>query len=85
MLELNACRIDATLTQCLDDAMTDIARLEENHALCPIQGRLARVSESPNHQNQGTSPLAEEASTDSWLSMRTPVKPPPSERVLLKF
>jgi hypothetical protein len=37
MLELNACRIDAKLTECLDDAMTDIARLEENHALCPIQ------------------------------------------------
>jgi hypothetical protein len=34
---INACRIDAKLTQCLDDAMIDIARLEENHSLCPLQ------------------------------------------------
>ncbi len=37
MLGINACRIDAKLTRCLDDAMIDIARLEENHALCPIK------------------------------------------------
>jgi len=33
MLGIHPCRIDAKLTQRLDKAMIDIARLEENHAL----------------------------------------------------
>jgi hypothetical protein len=37
MLGINACRIDARLSQSLDNAVNDIARLEENHVLCPIQ------------------------------------------------
>jgi hypothetical protein len=37
MLGKSVCRIDAKLTQRLDDAMIEIARLEENHASCPIQ------------------------------------------------
>ena len=37
MFETNPCRIDAKLTQSLDNAMIDIARLEENHSRCPIQ------------------------------------------------
>ena len=37
MFEMNPCRIDAKLTQSLDDAIVAIGQLEENHALCPIQ------------------------------------------------
>jgi hypothetical protein len=37
MRGINSCRIDAKLTQRLDAAMIDIARLEENHSLSPIQ------------------------------------------------
>lgn len=37
MLGINVCRIDAKLTQCLDKAIIDIERLEENHFLCPIE------------------------------------------------
>jgi hypothetical protein len=37
MLGIHACRIDAKLTKCLDKALIEIARLEENYALCPIQ------------------------------------------------
>jgi hypothetical protein len=37
MLGINACRIDAKLTQRLDKAIIDIARLEENHSLCPLK------------------------------------------------
>jgi hypothetical protein len=37
MFEINPCRIDAKLTQSLDDAIVDIGQLEENHAFCPIQ------------------------------------------------
>jgi hypothetical protein len=37
MLGINVCRIDAKLSQSLDDAIIGIAQLEENHALCPIQ------------------------------------------------
>ena len=37
MLGINVCRIDAKLTQCLDKAIVDIERLEENHSLCPIE------------------------------------------------
>jgi len=36
MFGTNTCRIDAKLTQRLDDAIINIDRLEENHALCPI-------------------------------------------------
>ncbi len=37
MFGINAGRIDAKLTQSLDDGIVDIARLEENHARRPIQ------------------------------------------------
>jgi hypothetical protein len=37
MLGINTCRMDAKLTQRLDEAMSELARLEENHARCPIQ------------------------------------------------
>jgi hypothetical protein len=37
MLGIATCRIDAKLTQRLDQAMIELARLEENHARCPIQ------------------------------------------------
>ena len=37
MQGIATCRIDAKLTQRLDQAMIEIARLEENHSLCPIQ------------------------------------------------
>jgi hypothetical protein len=37
MLGINVCRIDAKLSQSLDDAIIGIAQLEENHGLCPIQ------------------------------------------------
>ena len=37
MLGINICRIDAKLTRRLDEATIELARLEENHALCPIQ------------------------------------------------
>jgi len=37
MFAINPCRIDAKLSQGLDDAIINIARLEENPYLCPIQ------------------------------------------------
>jgi hypothetical protein len=37
MLGISVCPIDAKLTRRLDDATIDITRLEENHALCPIE------------------------------------------------
>jgi hypothetical protein len=44
MLGINVCRIDAKLSQRLDDAIIGIARLEENHALCPIQASESLVA-----------------------------------------
>jgi hypothetical protein len=37
MLAINICRIDAKLSRRLDEATIELARLEENHALSPIQ------------------------------------------------
>jgi hypothetical protein len=37
MFEMNPCRIDAKLTQSLDDAVANFDRLEKNHTLCPIE------------------------------------------------
>jgi hypothetical protein len=37
MFEKNPCRIASRLTQILDIAIIQIARLEENHSLCPVQ------------------------------------------------
>jgi len=50
-LGINACRIDARLTQSLDDAIGHIARLEENHALCPIQASERLVAEKQRGSN----------------------------------
>ena len=37
MFENNLCQIAARLTQILDIAIIQIARLEEDHSLCPLQ------------------------------------------------
>ena len=37
MFRMNTCRIDAKLTQGLDDAICNIKQLEVNHAACPIE------------------------------------------------
>jgi hypothetical protein len=37
MFDMNPCRIDAKLTQSLDDAVANFDRLEANQSVCPIQ------------------------------------------------
>ena len=37
MLGINVCRIDARLTQWLEEAMSDIERLEESPGRCPLR------------------------------------------------
>jgi hypothetical protein len=37
MFDMNPCRIDAKLTQSLDDAIANFDRLEANQSGCPIQ------------------------------------------------
>jgi hypothetical protein len=37
IFDMNSCRVDAQLTQWLDEAMATFDQLEENHALCPIE------------------------------------------------
>jgi hypothetical protein len=37
MFDMNPCRIDAKLTQSLDDAEANFERLEKNHSVWPMQ------------------------------------------------
>jgi hypothetical protein len=37
MFDVNPCRIDAKLTQSMDEAIVNFDRLEKNHTLCPIE------------------------------------------------
>ena len=47
MFVISACRIDAKLTQGLNNAILAFAQLERNHSLCPIEaGDRLRSAES---------------------------------------
>jgi hypothetical protein len=37
MFRINTCLLDAKLTQDLEDAILNVARVEDNQALCPMQ------------------------------------------------